>query len=165
MKMMKIMAMRTPMKTWQVRALEDIRMGEEVTTRYGGLNIGQVNWHSTAEKQDHCEQRLSKTMTCIHFDFYQKYQFKKLLSSLPAKTEPALTGSLGVCLLMQEVPKIFMKTLFSFLQNTVKISCSIFRNIYISQNTMNITLANSPRCRDPTEFNTFNRFRVWLSTS
>ena len=50
MKMTMIMAIRTPMKTWQVRALEDIRMGEEVTTRYGGLNIGQVNWHSTAEK-------------------------------------------------------------------------------------------------------------------
>ena len=49
-KMTMIMAIRTPMKTWQVRALEDIRMGEEVTTRYGGLNIGQVNWHSTAEK-------------------------------------------------------------------------------------------------------------------
>ena len=49
-KMTMIMAIRTPMKTWQVRALEDIRMGEEVTTRYGGLNIGQVSWHSTAEK-------------------------------------------------------------------------------------------------------------------
>ena len=55
MKMKKIMAMRTPMKTWQVSALEDIRTGEEVTTRYGGLNIGQVNRPSTAEKWDICE--------------------------------------------------------------------------------------------------------------
>ena len=27
----------------QLRAVEDIRIGEEVTTRYGGLNIGQVD--------------------------------------------------------------------------------------------------------------------------
>ena len=26
----------------QLRAVEDIRKGDEVTTRYGGLNIGQV---------------------------------------------------------------------------------------------------------------------------
>ena len=27
----------------QLRAVEDIRRGDEVTTRYGGLNIGQVD--------------------------------------------------------------------------------------------------------------------------
>ena len=34
---------------FQVRAQEDIAIGNEVTTRYGGLNIGQVNHHGDGD--------------------------------------------------------------------------------------------------------------------
>ena len=37
-----MMMMMMMMMILQVRAVEDIRIGDEVTTRYGGLNIGQV---------------------------------------------------------------------------------------------------------------------------